>query len=158
MKECFKEAKSVKTTIKFRDFRDTQHNMWASTQRNCLFKIETGRNTHPWGVRASWGDLSHSHSTVLWGLCLFLALFLSSNLTGLRTLPKMCAPLFAKTASSPQACGGMSTCVMVWHPLSFDPQGTFLHTCRSGSFPWPLEWVCYCFTSAELSFCHKLCP
>ena len=87
------------------------------------------------------------------GLCLPwpVVSFLFPHLTCSRTLPNMHVQHFAKMESIiAEACGCKPTLLTGWCPLPFDPEVTFLHVCRQGSFPWPQEWSSYlCFCRAQ---------
>ena len=63
-----------------------------------------------------------------------IILFLSSQVTGLRTLPRMCGQLLTKMDPTPEACGCMSTLIMGWAPSLFGHQGGFLPLYREVFF------------------------
>ena len=51
------------------------------------------------------------------------------------TLPKMRVQLFAKMDPTAEAYECMSTFIMGWGPLPFQPPRSLLHLCRQGSLP-----------------------
>ena len=130
---CLREIKMSDTCSLFPPFGDPWLSCLLPYQQENSLSIQLRRRAeiHTWrGVWMSWVRRNtvwmcsnHLYRAALLGLYLWpIILFLSSHLTIPRTFPKMCVQLSSKMYPSIEACGCMSTLIMVWGPFPLQPQ------------------------------------